>query len=164
MTSSDVKTLAVDFENLFPYGTSGGTDAYTQVHLIQRPATNTTGALTVPGFENVMNGCHNSSIKSSTCGWDTWMDHHYCISGETGRTQKDYVEGFERLGYKYHVFTNAGGDISFYAVTPNGISVQITNPASGGWKPPSDLPGAAGDLCGTGSGCPPSPSLNFLEQ
>jgi hypothetical protein len=163
-SAAEVKTLAVDFNSQFPSGTSGNTKEYTQVHLVERPISNTTGSLTIAGLEKVMNGCHNSTIKSSTCGWDTWMDHHYCISGQSIRTQKEYVDGFTKLGYKYHVFTNAGGGISFYAVTPNGISVQITNPPSGGWTPPSHLPSAAGDLCGTGSGCPPSPSPLFLQE
>merc|ERR1712048_1005605 len=154
--SSGVSTLAVDFASQFPSGTSGGTEAYTQVHLVQRPSGNTTGSLSVAGLEEVMNTCHDDSIKSPTCGWNTWMDHHYCISGQSVRTQGEYVDGFNKLGYKYHVFTNKGGGISFYAITPNGISVQITNPPSGGYTPPSNLPGAAGDLCGTGTGCPPS--------
>lgn len=152
-SSSATKTLAVNFASQFPSGTSGGTEAYTQVHLVQRPTENTTGSLSVSGLEDVMNTCHDDSIKSPTCGWNTWMDHHYCISGQSVRTQGEYVDAFNKLGYKYHVFSNAGGGISFYAITPNGISIQITNPPSGGFTPPSDLPGAAGDLCGTGSGC-----------
>jgi len=162
--SHDVKTLAVDFKKQFPSGTSGGTDAYTQVHLVERGPGNTTGSFTVLDFENVMNGCHDATILTPTCGWNTWMDHHYCISGQSVRTQQEYVTAFDALGYKYHVFTNAGGGISFYAFTPNGIAIQITNPPSGGWTPPSNLPGAAGDLCGTGSGCPPSPALPWSEN
>jgi hypothetical protein len=162
-SSDGVKTMAVDFASQFPSGTSGNTPAYTQVHLVQRDVGNTTGSLTVAGLEAVMNSCHDESIQSPTCGWNTWMDHHYCISGQSVRTQEEYVKGFESLGYKYHVFTNKGGGVSFYAITPNGISVQITNPPSGGWTPPSDLPGAAGDLCGTGTGCPPSGAPSFMS-
>jgi len=116
--------------------------------------------LTVPVFEENLNACHAENVKSPTCGWDTWMDHHFSLGGESGRSMAEYVGALEDwvdpttqqpLPAKYHVFGNKGGGVSFYALTPNGLSVQVTDPPYGdGWAPPSDLPGPAGDLCDDG--------------
>jgi hypothetical protein len=46
---------------------------------------------------------------------------------------------------------NAGGGLSLYAITPNGISVQLNNLEYGGWSPSKPLGKAAGDLCGMGN-------------
>ena len=72
-----------------------------QVHLVQRAASNTSGAFTVGDFESLMNGCHATSVKSDVCGWDTWMDNHYILNSPPV-TAKEYVSNFTAMGYKYH--------------------------------------------------------------
>jgi len=136
-------TLVTSFENLV-------TGAYVQVHLVQRGSSNTTGGFHVADFEDVQNVCHDANVKSDVCGWDTWMDNHYIVNNPP-LTAHELASNFTAMGYKYHAMKNAGGGLSFYAITPNGISIQLNNLAYGGWSPSAALGSAAGDLCGTGT-------------
>merc|ERR1712066_1169822 len=131
------------FQGLLP-------SAYVQVHLVQRPASNTTGSFAVADFERVQNSCHDDAVKSDVCGWDTWMDNHFIVNNPPV-TAMELVSNFTALGYKYHAMQNAGGGLSLYAISLNGISIQLNNLEYGGYTPSKSLGKAAGDLCGIGT-------------
>ncbi|KAH8051296.1 hypothetical protein JL721_11199 [Aureococcus anophagefferens] len=51
-------------------------NAIMQFQLVERPAANTTGPLTVAAWETVMLDTHAAALRDDVCGFDQWMDHH----------------------------------------------------------------------------------------
>ena len=105
-----------------------------------------------------MNECHRQTYASPVCGWDSHNDNHFALSQPT-RTAQEYVDGFDAMAAAsdgalglYHMFNDAAGNISFYAISPTGFTVQIAAPPLGGYDPAPLVPGGpAGDLCGQGN-------------
>ena len=149
--SGGVMLLALDFNSTSP-------GAYVQVHLVQRMPSNTTGTFAVSDWEDAMNECHRQTYASPVCGWDSHNDNHFALSQPT-RTAQEYVDGFDAMAAAsdgalglYHMFNDAAGNISFYAISPTGFTVQIAAPPLGGYDPAPLVPGGpAGDLCGQGN-------------
>ena len=124
-----------------------------QLHLVQRPATNTSGALSVKQLEQAMNSVHASTLTSDVCGWDQFMDFHYAIHRVKGfRPLSDVLPKITALGFKYHILTTWPNELTLVAVTPNGISIEIHGMTNGTYQP-SVAPGTCGQLCDVG---PPS--------
>jgi len=145
LQSGDVETLILDFSNI------GKSPNYVQVHLVQRPSTNTSGAFTIADAEDALNAEHGAELVSDVCGWDQFMDYHFAVNTAKGGglTFGKVVPKIEKAGYKYHVLSGASGDYTLYAITPNGLSIQMTGMKSGSYTP-SDTPTAVDGLCGVG--------------
>ena len=72
-------------------------------------------------------------------------DHHYALT-QSQRTLSDYIAAFEAGGYKYHLIHGPGG-VNTYAVTPNGIAIQLAGLPVGEFNDTASVGSAAGDLC-----------------
>merc|ERR1712226_1601148 len=129
-TSESVALLAIDFSG---YAQKPN---YVQLHLVERPSTNTTGGFRVADMEKVMNSVHATAITSDICGYDQWMDTHTSLSVDpkSGVTLGTILPKVDKLGYKYHVLgapamltdsIDSPGNWVLYMPTPNGISLEI---------------------------------------
>lgn len=127
--------------------------AAVQVHLTYRPEV-AGEAFSVRDFEDVLNAAHDATLVDAYCGFDTWLDFHYAVSG-TGISVKDFMARCDAAGLKYHFTDEAersdDADVNMYVVAPNGVAVQLISPPMGDWTPEKDVGDAAGDLCGTGT-------------
>lgn len=134
-----------------------------QLHVVQRPSNDTTGALSWADFESALQTCHKATIKDDLCGENTWMDHHmgFGIHGNnTVATDAQKLKQLStKLGLPFHVTPSNGGGVAVYAIAGNGLSITFQVP-QGTYQPPRPLNTTAGmlNLCDNGS-CPTCSNL-----
>ena len=125
-----------------------------QVHLSYKDESATRGDFKAKHFEDILNAAHDENLIDAYCGFDTWLDFHYAVSG-TSISVKEFISRAENGGYKYHFTSEAersdSDDVNLYIVSPNGIAVQLISPPMGDWVPEAEVGDAAGDLCSVGT-------------
>eukprot|EP00937_MAST-01D_sp_MAST-1D-sp2_P004580 g4580.t1 len=151
-----------------------------QFHLVQRPASNTTGSFAIADFEEAMLSAHEATMTSDVCGFDQWVDNHIGISARGGGggggdddeaspaaaagagagaavTPGNWTIGrfqtvLEQLGLRYHVLVGYTGTVhNVYASAPNGLVMQVSGMADGNYVPSMPLGNGSLSLCTMGS-------------
>merc|ERR1711998_569305 len=113
---------------------------YMQLHLVERLAEDTHGEFTVAELEEAMNSVHAAAHTSDVCGWDQFNDFHYGVATKNWRPLSEVIPQIRALGYQFHTGTSTwhgpdGKLLTLFAMTPNGITVQLHNMARGKYVP-----------------------------
>eukprot|EP00937_MAST-01D_sp_MAST-1D-sp2_P002565 g2565.t1 len=154
---------------------------YMQLWLTQRDLDPAAGAatgsgLTVADVEETMHAVHDAALTSDVCGYDQYMDFHYGVSTRNWRALDVVIPEIEKLGGKYHTGTSTwhppvpgpNGTVpellTLFAVTPNGITVQLHNMKRGAYTPSRPPVEGHDGLCSLGpAGCPaPAPPADII--
>uniref|UniRef100_A0A7S3AE06 Uncharacterized protein n=1 Tax=Haptolina ericina TaxID=156174 RepID=A0A7S3AE06_9EUKA len=114
--------------------------------------------MTVADLEAAINSVHATAITSDVCGWDQFMDFHFGVATWNWRSLDEVIPQIQALGRKFHTGTStwhpAGSTLmTLFAMTPNGISVQLHNMAQGTYVPSAPSVHGHAGLCSIG---PPS--------
>ena len=147
-------------------------NAIMQFQLVERPAANTTGPLTVAAWETVMLDTHAAALRDDVCGFDQWMDHHAGLAVRNStHTLGSLAELAERLGLKYHVNKEGhgrrldeaedlewGSGYALYVSAPNGVALSINGLRQGDYVPSRPIGSGEVDLCNMGT----CPNASFL--
>ena len=149
-------------------------NAIMQFQLVERPAANTTGPLTVAVWETVMLDTHAAALRDDVCGFDQWMDHHAGLAVRNStHTLGSLAELAERLGLKYHVNKEGhgrrldeadlewGSGYALYVSAPNGVALSINGLQQGDYVPSRPIGSGEVDLCNMGT-CPNASLLAAL--
>ena len=91
---AEVRTLVMNFTDM------SNAPNYMQLHIVERPPSDTHGALTVAELEATMNAVHAATLVSDVCGWDQWMEFHFGVSTYDWRPLDEVLPQIEALGYK----------------------------------------------------------------
>lgn len=105
------------------------------LQFVNRPAS-ASAKFTVHDLEMYVNEVHNEFVRSPTCGFDQFADHHWCYDHRTnGETLSSVAEKLTAGGHKYRWFyVNIYGGYQIYAFDPSGWSIQLN------WTPGNDIP------------------------
>lgn len=133
--------------------TSLSSVATLQFQLVQRPASNTSGNLTIAQFEQAMLQCHEAALVDDVCGFDQWLDNHMGMSPHKSNfTISSLTKILQALGLKYHVNEAAGGQFhAIYLSAPNGLAISIDGLQDGEYKPTRPIGKGEVDLCNMGT-------------
>ena len=141
-----------------------------QFVLVERPAANTTGDLSVADWERVMLDTHANALVDDVCGFDQWMDDHMGLSvRNSSHTIGSLVATLRGLGLKYHVNKAGhgrrlseeapdddlewGAGYALYLSAPNGLAISIDGLQMGNYTPTRPVGAGEVDLCNVGT-CP----------
>merc|ERR1719310_2522843 len=85
------------------------------IHFINRPAPKD-AKFSVKDLEDYVNGVHDEYVKSPSCGFDQFADHHWAYDG-SGRTEtlSSLAKKLDKAGYKYRWFDIGQGTVQIYA-------------------------------------------------
>jgi len=102
------------------------THADTLVYLVNRPAPSDS-KFSVADLETYVNSVHDQYIKSTSCGFDQYADHHWAYDVRSQDiTLSDVAKTLEAGGYKYRWFAAHGGSMHhIYAFDPSGWTFQL---------------------------------------
>jgi hypothetical protein len=77
-------------------------------------------------LEAYVNSVHDKYIKSTSCGFDQYADHHWGYDARgNGENLSMMAKKFEEGGYKYRWFANPSGNYQIYAFDPSGWTFQL---------------------------------------
>merc|ERR1739838_1193686 len=111
------------------------------LQFVNRPPVHSAN-FTVRALEKYVNDVHDEYIKSPTCGFDQFADHHWAYDMESRtETLSSVAKKLTAGGYKYRWFSvdaasdavEAGMD-QMYAFDPSGWTLQLD------WLPGNDVP------------------------
>jgi len=122
------------------------------LQFVNRPETKS-AKFTVKDLEDYVNGVHDKYVKSHSCGFDQFADHHWAYDGFNDKTESlsSVAKKLDAAGYKYRWFQISGqGSTQIYAFDPSGWTFQLD------WSPGNDVPkkiASYSAACKSNDGC-----------
>ena len=128
------------------------------MRFVERPASATTGTLSVAHLEKIKFSGHaitadNAANNSANviCGFDKWYDNHYAIDGGETSLSK-YKAAFDARNWPYYQAWGADqGPENVYVVDPTGDAVQLDASWGSGGAPAGVAGDALGTMCSQGN-------------
>ena len=101
------------------------THADAKLYFVNRPAPSDS-KFSVADLEKYVNSVHDQYVKSTSCGFDQYADHHWAYDARGNDiTLSSVATKLESGGYKYRWFALPGSMHQIYAFDPSGWTFQL---------------------------------------